>query len=48
MKGVVKVSEKKKPPRKEMTVVNWQSFADGLLVASIVWAIFYVITLNKL
>lgn len=40
--------EQKKKATKEVTVMDWQSFADGLLVASIVWAIFYVITLNKL
>ena len=40
--------EQKKPPRKEMTNMNWQSFADGLIVSSIVWAIAYVITITKL
>jgi hypothetical protein len=31
-----------------MTNMNWQSFADGLIVSSIVWAIAYVITITKL
>lgn len=38
----------KKPPRKEMTIMDWQSFADGLLVASIAWAIWFVYAINKL
>lgn len=36
------------PDRKEVMGMDWQSFADGLIVASIVWAIFYVVTLSRM
>lgn len=34
--------------KKEVMEMDWQSFADGLIVASIAWTIFYVVTLSKL
>lgn len=37
----------KSHPR-EVTNMDWQSFADGLIVSSIVWAIVYVVTITKL